>query len=91
MANHVSSLKRVRITGRRTAINKMRRSRMRTAIKMLRKAVAGKDVELSQKLLPQTYSIVDRAAKWGIIKKNTASRYKSRLAARLKKLQEAAA
>lgn len=91
MANHVSSLKRVRITERRTAINKMRRSRMRTAIKSLRKAMAGKDLELSQSLLPQTYSIVDRAAKWGIIKKNTASRYKSRLTVRLKKLQEAAA
>jgi small subunit ribosomal protein S20 len=91
MANHVSSLKRMRITERRTAINKMRKSRMRSAIKMLRKAIAGKDVGLSQKLLPQTYSIVDRAAKWGIIKKNTASRYKSRLAARLKSLLEAAA
>ncbi len=90
MANHVSSLKRVRITERRTAINKMRRSRMRTAIKAIRKAMANKDLTLSQSLLPATYSVVDRAAKWGIIKKNTASRYKSRLAARLKKLQPAA-
>jgi small subunit ribosomal protein S20 len=90
MANHVSSLKRVRMTERRTAINKMRKSRMRTAIKALRKAMASKDVSLSQKLLPQTYSIVDRAAKWGIIKANTASRYKARLTARFKKLQEAA-
>lgn len=64
---------------------------MRTAIKALRKAMAKKDAGLSQQLLPRTYSIVDRAAKWGIIKKNTASRYKARLAARLKKLLEAAA
>lgn len=91
MANHVSSLKRVRITERRTAINKMRKSRMRTAIKTLRKAMANKDAALAEKLLPQTYSVVDRAAKWGIIKVNTASRYKSRLAARLKKLQQASA
>ncbi|HAX43277.1 MAG: 30S ribosomal protein S20 [Bryobacteraceae bacterium] len=91
MANHVSSLKRVRITERRTAVNKMRKSRMRTIIKALRKAMANKDLELSQSLLPSTYSIVDRAAKWGIIKVNTASRYKARLTARLKKLQSAAA
>jgi small subunit ribosomal protein S20 len=91
MANHVSSLKRVRITERRTAINKMRKSRMRTAIKALRKAMANKDVTLSLSLLPATYSIVDRAAKWGIIKPNTASRYKSRLTSRVKKMQEAAA
>jgi len=89
MANHVSSLKRVRITERRTAVNKMRKSRMRTTIKALRRAMADKDLELTQKLLPQTYSIVDRAAKWGIIKVNTASRYKSRLTARVKKLQAA--
>jgi small subunit ribosomal protein S20 len=91
MANHVSSLKRVRITERRSAVNKMRKSRMRTIIKALRKAMANKDLELSQSLLPSTYSIVDRAAKWGIIKVNTASRYKARLSARLKKLQAAAA
>lgn len=62
---------------------------MRTTIKALRRAMADKDLELTQKLLPQTYSIVDRAAKWGIIKVNTASRYKSRLTARVKKLQAA--
>jgi small subunit ribosomal protein S20 len=91
MANHVSSLKRMRITERRTAINKMRKSRMRNTIKALRKAMANKDLELTQKLLPQTFSIVDRAAKWGIIKVNTASRYKSRLTARAKSLQPAGA
>lgn len=90
MANHVSSLKRVRITERRTAVNKMHKSRMRTAIKALRKAMANHDLDLTLKLLPKTYSVVDRAAKWGIIKTNTASRYKSRLTARVKKLQAAA-
>ena len=37
-------------------------------------------------MLSQTFSIVDRAAKWGIIKKNTAARYKSRLTLRLRKI-----
>lgn len=91
MANHYSSLKRVRITEKRTAVNKMRRTRLRHAIRKMRRAVESKDAQSAQQLVPETYSVIDRAAKWGIIKKNTAARYKSRLAARLKKLAPAAA
>jgi small subunit ribosomal protein S20 len=83
MANHVSALKRVRQTERRTAVNRLRKSRMRTQIRKMRRLLAGNDVKEATAALPQTYSIVDRAAKWGIIKKNTAARYKSRLTARL--------
>jgi small subunit ribosomal protein S20 len=46
-------------------------------------------VEGANKSAPVTFSLVDRAAKWGIIKKNTAARYKSRLTLRLKKLAAA--
>jgi small subunit ribosomal protein S20 len=91
MANHFSSLKRVRITERRTAVNKMRKSRLRHAIRKMRRAMAGTDVDTAAKLLPATYSMIDRAAKWGIIKNNTASRYKSRLTARLKAMTQAPA
>jgi small subunit ribosomal protein S20 len=87
MANHISSLKRVRITERRTAVNSMRKSRMRNAIRLIRKAMDKKDVEGAVKLLPATFSMVDRAAKWGVIKVNTANRYKARLHARVKALQ----
>lgn len=52
----------------------------------MRRLLAGPDVQAAQAALPETYSMVDRAAKWGIIKKNTAARYKSRLSARLHKL-----
>jgi small subunit ribosomal protein S20 len=86
MANHVSALKRVRGTERKTDVNRLRKSRMRTQIKKFRKLLAAKDQAGLQKELPVTYSIVDRAAKWGIIKKNTAARYKSRLTARVKAL-----
>jgi small subunit ribosomal protein S20 len=86
MANHVSALKRVRGTERKTDVNRLRKSRMRTQIKKFRKLLAAKDQSGLQKELPVTYSIVDRAAKWGIIKKNTAARYKSRLTARVKAL-----
>ena len=84
MANHVSALKRVRGTERKTEVNRLRKSRMRTQIKKFRKLLASKDMDGLQRELPVTYSIVDRAAKWGIIKRNTAARYKSRLSARVK-------
>lgn len=87
MANHYSSLKRVRITERRTAVNKVRKSRLRHAIRAMRRVVEKKDLAAATTLLPKTFSLIDRAAKWGIIKDNTASRYKSRLHARLKALE----
>lgn len=90
MANHFSSLKRVRITERRTAINRVRKSRLRHAIRAMRRTLEKKDLAAATTLLPKTFSVVDRAAKWGIIKVNTASRYKSRMHNRLKKLQTAA-
>jgi small subunit ribosomal protein S20 len=91
MANTVSALKRVRMTERRTAINRMRKSRLRHQIRAMRRLLDQKDSEGATKALATTFSLVDRAAKWGIIKKNTAARYKSRLTLRLKKLTTAAA
>jgi small subunit ribosomal protein S20 len=91
MANTYSALKRVRITERRTEVNRLRKSRLRHGIRALRRAIEAKDAQGAQKLLPQTFSIVDRAAKWGIIRRNTAARYKSRLTARIKGLTATAA
>jgi small subunit ribosomal protein S20 len=91
MANHVSALKRVRQTERKTAVNRLRKSRMRTQIRKMRRLLAAKDASGAQAALPETYSAVDKAAKWGIIKKNTASRYKARLAANLQKITAPAA
>jgi small subunit ribosomal protein S20 len=89
MANTVSSLKRVRITERRTGINRSRKSRLRHQIRAMRRLMDQKDAQGATKTLPATFSLVDRAAKWGIIKKNTAARYKSRLTLRLRKLTAA--
>jgi len=86
MANTISALKRVRMTEHRTAVNRLRKTKLRHGIRALRRAIESKDAQGAQKLLPQTFSIVDRAAKWGIIRRNTAARYKSRLNARLKSL-----
>ncbi|HXE13723.1 MAG TPA: 30S ribosomal protein S20 [Bryobacteraceae bacterium] len=89
MANTVTSIKRVRITERRTGVNRIRKTRLRHQIRAMRRLLDQKDVEGATKLVPQTFSIVDRAAKWGIIKKNTAARYKSRLTLRLRKVAAA--
>ncbi len=89
MANTVSSLKRVRIAERRTAINRMRKTRLRHQIRTMRRFLEQKDAKGAAQVVPATFSLVDRAAKWGIIKRNTAARYKSRLTARLKKLTAA--
>ncbi|MBV8809634.1 MAG: 30S ribosomal protein S20 [Acidobacteriaceae bacterium] len=89
MANTVSALKRVRMTERRTAVNRMRKSRLRHQIRTMRRALEEKNTQSASQLLPATFSLVDRAAKWGIIKRNTAARYKSRLTSRLRKLSAA--
>jgi small subunit ribosomal protein S20 len=72
------------MTERRTAINRMRKTRLRHQIRTMRRLLDKKDVDGATKSVPETFSLVDRAAKWGIIKKNTAARYKSRLTLRLR-------
>ena len=90
MANTVSALKRVRITERRTEVNRTRRSRLRHQIRAMRRLLDAKDAKAAEAIAPKTFSLVDRAAKWGVIKKNTAARYKSRLTLRLRKLSATA-
>jgi small subunit ribosomal protein S20 len=55
----------------------------------MRRALNKKETAAAQTILPQTFSLIDRSAKWGIIKANTASRYKSRIVKRIKALQAA--
>ena len=86
MANHVSSLKRVRTEARRTEINRKNKTRLRHQIRAMRRALLAKDNSAATTLLPKTFSIIDRSAKLGIIKKNTAARYKSNLHLKVKAL-----
>jgi small subunit ribosomal protein S20 len=79
MANHKSAEKRVRQTAKRNATNRSNRSRVRTQIKKLRSAIAGSDKDQSTGLLIPTVSLIDKAVNKGLIHKNTAARYKSRL------------
>jgi small subunit ribosomal protein S20 len=84
MANTISSLKRVRQTKRKAEVNRLRKTRLRHQIRSVRRLLEKKDAGAAQAVLPATFSLIDRSAKWGIIKKNTAARYKSRITARLK-------
>jgi small subunit ribosomal protein S20 len=84
MANTFSSLKRVRQTRRKTEVNRLRKTRLRHQIRSVRRLIEQKDAGAAKAALPATFSLIDRSAKWGIIKKNTAARYKSRITARLK-------
>ena len=86
MANTYSAIKRVRQTGRRTEFNRKNKSRLRRAIREMRRVLTGKDAKAAADLLPKTFSIIDRSAKNGIIKKNTAARYKSKLNLKVKTL-----
>lgn len=86
MANTISALKRMRQTKRQTTVNRLRKSRLRHQIRNFRRLLQDKDAKGAQAALPATFSMIDRSAKWGIIKRNTAARYKSRLQSRLKAL-----
>ena len=86
MANTYSALKRVRQSERRTEINRKNKTRLRHQIRAMRRALLGKDPQAAAALLPKTFSVIDRSAKSGIIKTNTAARYKSKLHQRVKAL-----
>jgi small subunit ribosomal protein S20 len=80
MANTKSAEKRIRQNVQARERNRGHRSRLRTAIKRLRAAMASGDSGKVQEMLPKTFGIIDSIAQKKIIHSNTASRYKSRLA-----------
>ncbi len=86
MANHVSALKRARQTERRTTVNRNNKSRLRTAIRNLREALASGNAQEASSAYNKTASVLDKSVQKGVLHKNTASRYKSRLTARVKAL-----
>lgn len=84
MANTASAKKMVRKIARRTAINKARRTRMRTFVKKVELAIAAGDQEKAREALRSAESEVMSAVSHGVIHKNTGSRKVSRLASRVK-------
>jgi len=86
MANTRSAKKAVRKIARRTDVNKARRTRMRTFIRKVEEAVASADKAAAVEALKNAQPIIMRAVTKGILKKNTASRKVSRLAASVNKI-----
>lgn len=80
-----SALKANRQNIKRRDANRRLRSTLRTGLKSLRKSVDSEDKAAAKAALGETQSLVDRMAAKGMIHRNTAARYKSRLAARLSK------
>ncbi|CAN5668684.1 30S ribosomal protein S20 [soil metagenome] len=79
MANHKSAEKRIRQNEKRKVINRNNRSKLRTQIKKLRSSLVATDKAGSTDLLAPTVSLIDKAVNKGILHRNTAARYKSRL------------
>ncbi len=84
MANHFSALKRARQTETRTAQNRANKSQFRTALRSFREQLAKGDAKKASAAYSQTVSAIDKAIRKGVIHRNPAARYKSRLQARLK-------
>jgi small subunit ribosomal protein S20 len=87
MPSHRSAEKRVRNTAKRTAVNKARRSQVRSAIRAVEEALAAGDRAVAAAALKAAEPQIMRGVSKGVIHKNTGRRKVSRLAARLKGLQ----
>ena len=89
MANTPGAKKAVRKIERRTAVNKARRSRVRTYLRKFEEAVAAGDAGVAREAFVQAQSELMRAVSKGVVHRNTGSRKVSRLAAQLMKLDAA--
>ena len=89
MANTPQSKKRARQIERQTAVNKARRSRIRTFLRKVEEAIASGDAAVAKAALQAAEPELMRGVTKGVVHKNTASRKVSRLAARVKALATA--
>ena len=90
MASHASALKAHRQNVVRRDRNRQMRARLRGALRSIRTAIDGGSTDQVKDALRETVSLVDKMASKGIIHKNAASRYKSRLAGRVARKSAAA-
>jgi len=81
--NRHCKLKALRASEKRRVRNLRVKRHVKKVIKTYLKAIANKDLETAKQMLPTVFSVLDKAAKYGVIKKNTASRKKSRLSKKL--------
>lgn len=85
-----SVLKRARQSHVRAAFNRANTTRVRSAMRRLRSAIAAKDAKSASELLHPTLSAIDKAISKGVLEENTGNRYKSRLTLATNGLQSAA-
>lgn len=90
MAKHSSAEKAHRQSVKRRAHNRQMRSKLRTVLKSIRASLDEGDAKVAGESLPSTVAVIDRMASKGIIHRNTAARYKSRIVKRLAKSSSAA-
>ena len=83
VATHASALKAHRQSLKNRERNRQFRSRLRNALKSVRTAVDGKDLTAAKNALKETISLIDKMVSKGVIHRNAAGRYKSRLTVRL--------
>ena len=83
VASHASALKAHRQSLKHREHNRQFRSRLRTALKNIRSAIDGNDKAAAKDALRQVVSLIDKLAGKGVIHKNAAARYKSRMTRRL--------
>lgn len=87
MPNIKSAKKRVLVTSKKKVANNDYKSSMRTAIKKCEKLIHNKDIEEAENAFLESTKRIDKACSKGIIKKNTAARYKSNLAKKINELK----
>ena len=83
MATHASALKAHRQSLKNRERNRQYRSRLRNALRDIRAALAGKNADAAKSALKDTISLIDKMTSKGVIHRNAAGRYKSRLASRV--------
>jgi len=90
VASHASALKAHRQSLKNREHNRQFRARLRNALRSVRAAIDGDDLKSAKAALQDTISLIDRMASKGIIHRNAAGRYKSRLAHRVAAKSKAA-
>ena len=86
MPNTKSAIRRIRRVNKQTLINKIRKSKYKSAIKEISLLITARKKEKAIKLLPKLNSQLIKITKSGVIKKKTASRKISRITKKINKL-----
>jgi len=88
MAITKAAQKALRQSKRRRVVNIKRRINLKNLLKEVKLLISQKKIEEAKKILPQVYQVLDKSAKVSLIKKNTASRRKSRIGKLINRAQK---